>query len=151
VDLPVSSVLAQMHLDGIQVNRRGCEEALEKGRKELQLLDADIALTRRCNLFSAKDVYWSFHNQGIVLPERIGDYYRLDEDDLEQLTNVHDSTLAEQILRCRKLTRDLRFLEIGAQADRLHPVWRLTHTSTGRITASNPPVPILIRNGIGIS
>ena len=129
-----------MHLDGIQVDRRGCEQALEKARQELQLLDADIALTRKCNLFSAKDVYWLFHNRGIAFPEGIGDYYRLDEDDLEELANVHNSILAEQILRWRKLTRDLRFLEAGAATDRLHPVWRLTRTSTGRITATNPPV-----------
>jgi DNA polymerase I len=140
VELPVSSVLAQMHLDGIQVDRRGCEQASQEARHELQLLDADIALTRRCNLFSAKDVYWLFRNRGIALPGGIGDYYRLDEDDLEQLANVHNSILAEQILRWRKLTRDLRFLEAGAQTDRLHPVWRLTRTSTGRITAANPPV-----------
>ncbi len=110
VELPVSSVLVQMHLDGIQVDRRGCEQALEQARQELQFLDADIALTRKCNLFSAKDVYWLFHNRGIALPEGIGDYYRLDEDDLEELANVHNSILAEQILRWRKLTRDLRFL-----------------------------------------
>jgi DNA polymerase I len=140
VELPVSSVLVQMHVDGIQVDRRGCERALEQAHQELQLLDADIALTRRCNLFSAKDVYWLFRNRGIALPERIGDYYRLDEDDLEELADVHNSILADRILRWRRLTRDLRFLEAGAQTDRLHPVWRLTRISTGRITASNPPV-----------
>lgn len=140
VDLPVSSVLVQMHLDGIQVDRRGCEQALEQARQELQSLDADIALTRKCNLFSVKDVYWLFHNRGIALPEGIGDYYRLDEDDLEELANEHTSALAEQVLRWRRLTRDLTFLQAGAQTDRVHPVWRQTRTSTGRITASNPPV-----------
>ena len=140
VEFPVADVLVQMHLDGIQVDRRGCEQALEQARQELRLLDADIALTRKCNLFSAKDVYWLFHNRGIGLPEGIGDYYRLDEDDLEELANVHNSTLAVQILRWRKVTRDLTFLEAGAQTDRVHPVWRLTRTSTGRITSSNPPV-----------
>lgn len=140
VDLPVSSALVALHLDGIQVDRAGCAAALEQAQQELQALDVDIALTRRCNLFSAKDVYWLFHNRGIALPEGIGDYYRLDEDDLEELASNHRSLLAEQILRWRKLIRDLRFLEAGASTDRLHPVWRLTRTSTGRITASNPPV-----------
>jgi DNA polymerase I len=104
------------------------------------VLESEIALTRKCNLFSAKDVYWLFHNREIVLPEGIGEYYRLDDDDLEELAGDHASVLAEQILRWRRLTRDLAFLEAGAETDRVHPVWRLTRTSTGRITASNPPV-----------
>ena len=74
------------------------------------------------------------------MPQGIGDYYRLDEEDLEELANDHNSALAAQILRWRKLKRDLAFLEAGAQTDRVHPVWRLTRTSTGRITASDPPV-----------
>src|SRR5208283_3100016 len=45
-----------------------------------------------------------------------------------------------QILRWRQLKRDLAFLEAGSKTDRVHPVWRLTRTSTGRITASDPPV-----------
>ena len=32
------------------------------------------------------------------------------------------------------------FLEAGAESDRVHPVWRITRTSTGRIVASDPPV-----------
>ena len=140
VELPVSSVLVQMYLDGIQVDQRGCQDSLEQAEEELQLIEADIALTSKCNLFSGKDVYWLFHNRGIELPEGIGDYYRLDEDDLEELAGDYNSLLAEQILRWRKLRPTLAFLEAGAQTDRVHPVWRLTRTAAGRITASNPPV-----------
>jgi DNA polymerase I len=140
MELPVSDVLIQMHLDGIQVDQAGCQQALEQAQQELETLDAEIALTRKCNFFSDKDVYWLFHNRGIELPEGIGDYYRLDEDDLEELANGHASALAAQILRWRKLTRDKAFLEAGSTTDRVHPVWRLTRTATGRITASNPPV-----------
>lgn len=140
VEFPVSDVLVQMHLDGIQVNRRGCQKALQQAQEELKFLDSEIALTRKCNLSSDKDVYWLFHNRGIELPEGIGDYYRLDKDDLEELASAHNYILGEQILRWRRLTRDLSFLEVGAQTDRVHPVWRLTRTATGRITASNPPV-----------
>ncbi len=140
VELPVSSVLVQMHLDGIQVDQAGCQQALEQAQDELQVLEAEIALTGKCNLYSDKDVYWLFHNREIELPEGIGDYYRLDEDDLEELAADHNSILAAQILRWRKLKRDLAFLEAGAETDRLHPVWRLTRTATGRTTASDPPV-----------
>lgn len=140
VEFPVASVLVQMHLDGIQVDRGGCQAALEQAQDEFQVLEAEIALTGKCNLFSDKDVYWLFHNRGIELPEGIGDYYRLDEDDLEELANDHNSVLAAQILRWRQLKRDLAFLQAGAQTHRVHPVWRLTRTSTGRITASDPPV-----------
>jgi DNA polymerase-1 len=129
-----------MHLDGIQVDRAGCTLALEQAQQELRVLEADMALTRKCNLVSAEDVYWLFHNRRIELPNGIGDYYRLDDDDLEELAFDHDSLLGAQILRWRKLNRDLRFLEAGSLTDRVHPVWRLTRTSTGRITASNPPL-----------
>ncbi len=57
------------------------------------------------------------------MPEGIGDYYRFDEDDLEELANEHDSALAEQILRWCKLRRDLTFLEAGSQTDRVNPTW----------------------------
>jgi DNA polymerase-1 len=140
VELPVSDVLVQTHLDGIQVNQEGCQEALRQAQQELDSLEAEIAITRKCNLISAKNVYWLFHNREIELPNGIGDYYRLEKDDLEELAHDHNSILAEQILRWRKLTRDLRFLKAGAQTDRVHPVWRQTRTATGRITASNPPV-----------
>jgi DNA polymerase I len=140
VELPVAHVLVQMHLDGIQVDQAGCQEALEKAQQKLEALDAEIALTRKCNLFSDKDVYWLFHYRGIELPGGIGDYYRLDEDDLEELADDHNSTLAAQILGWRKIKRDLSFLKAGSKTDRVHPVWRLTRTATGRISASNPPV-----------
>ena len=109
VELPVSHVLVQMHLDGIQVHRGGCQAALEQALQELQALEADIALSGKANLFSDKDVYWLFINRGIDLPSGIGDYFRLDEDDLEELAWDHNSILAEQILRWRKLKRDLAF------------------------------------------
>jgi DNA polymerase I len=140
VEFPVSDVLLQMHLDGIQVDQGGCQEALEQAQRELESLDAEIALTRKCNLYSDKDVYWLFRNRGIELPEGVGDYYRLDQDDLEELANDHNSVLAEQILSWRRIRRDLSFLEAGSKTDRVHAVWRLTRTATGRITASNPPV-----------
>lgn len=140
VELPVASVLVDMHLDGIQVDRQGCQAALAQVQQEFHVLEADLALTGKVNLFSAKDVYWLFINRGIDLPTGIGDYFRLDEGDLEELATDHNFSLAEQILRWRKLKRDLSFLETGAQTDRVHPVWRLTRTATGRITASNPPV-----------
>jgi DNA polymerase-1 len=140
VELPVSSVLVQMRLDGIQVDRQACQGALEQAQQEFDALKADIALTYKCNLSSDKDVFGLFHNRGIDLPAGIGDYDWLDQDNLEELAGDHNSILAAQILRWRRLERDLSFLAAGAQTDRVHPVWRLTRTATGRITASNPPV-----------
>jgi DNA polymerase I len=76
----------------------------------------------------------------VDFPEDIGRGFSIDDEDLKELAEEHGIELAAQILRGRELTRDVRFLEVGAGADRVHPVWRMTRTSTGRIVASNPPV-----------
>ncbi len=151
VEFPVSHVLVQMHLDGIQVDQAGCQAALDQARQELETLDADTAHSRSAISFLKRTLYWLFHNREIQLPDGIGHYYRLDEDDLEELADDHDLILAAQILRWRKLTRDKKFLEAGAQTDRVHPLWRLTRTATGRITASILLYRTWTRNDIGVS
>jgi DNA polymerase I len=139
VELPVSSVLVQMHLDGIAVNLAACVKYLAAARQELDKLESQLDFASR-NLFSARKTYWYLHDAGVDFPEDIGRGYRIDDDDLKELAEEHDVELAAQILNWRKLTRDVRFLEAGAGADRVHPVWRMTRTSTGRIVASDPPV-----------
>jgi DNA polymerase-1 len=139
VELPVASVLVQMHLDGIAVDRAVCAGLLQAVRDELDELESQLDFGNR-KLFSAWDTYWFLHDAGVKFPEEIGRGFQIDEDDLKELAEEHGSTLAEQILRWRKLKRDLRFLEKGAAAERVHPLWRMTRTSTGRIVASDPPV-----------
>jgi DNA polymerase I len=65
--------------------------------------------------------------------------YRLTERDLEDLADG-GGLLADLVLRFRTLSRNVSFLHAGACSERIHPVWRQTRTSTGRITAQNPPV-----------
>jgi DNA polymerase-1 len=66
--------------------------------------------------------------------------FQIDDDDLKELAEEQGDTLAVQILRWRKLKRDVGFIEKGAATDRVHPIWRMTRTSTGRIVASDPPI-----------
>ena len=139
VELPVSSVLVQMHLDGIAVDQAACRRHLAAARLQLEQLEAQLDFGSR-NLFSARKTYWYLHDAGVDFPAGIGRGFRIDDDDLKELVEEHGIELAAQILLWRKLTRDVRFLEAGAGADRVHPVWRMTRTSTGRIVASDPPV-----------
>jgi DNA polymerase I len=139
VELPVSSVLVQMHLDGIAVDQAVCERRLSAARQELDRLESQLNFGSR-NLFSAKGTYWYLYDAGIDFPEDIGRGFSIDDEDLKELAEDHGIDVAVQILHWRKLTRDIRFLEAGAGADRVHPVWRMTRTSTGRIVASDPPV-----------
>jgi DNA polymerase-1 len=139
VELPVSSVLVQMHLDGIAVDQAACGRHLTTARRQLQQLESQLHFGSR-NLFSAKDTYWYLHDAGVDFPEEIGRGFRVDDEDLKELAEEQQIDLAEQVLEWRKVTRDVRFLETGAGAERVHPVWRLTRTSTGRIVASDPPV-----------
>ena len=151
VELPVADVLVQMHLDGIQVDQGRCQAALEQALQELQALEADIALTGKANLFSEKDVYWLFINRGIDLPSGIGDHFRLDEDDLEALASDHNSILAEQILRWRKLKRDTSFLEAVQKPTECIPYG---DSLVQLRDASQPQIllyRILIRSGTGVS
>lgn len=139
VELPVSSVLVHMHLDGIAVDQAACARALAAAREQLEQLESQLACGAR-NLFSARKTYLYLHDAGVDFPENVGRGFQIDDDDLKELAEEHAIELAEQILQWRKLTRDVRFLEAGAGADRVHPVWRMTRTSTGRIVASDPPV-----------
>ena len=139
VELPVSSVLVQMHLDGIAVDQAACAELFQTAKDELDELESQLDFGNR-NLFSASQTYWFLHDAGEEFPEEIGRGFQIDEDDLKELAAGHGSTLAEQILRWRKLKRDVGFLEKGATSERVHPLWRMTRTSTGRIVASDPPV-----------
>ncbi|WP_041286276.1 DNA polymerase [Desulfomonile tiedjei] len=138
-EFPVSSVLVQMHLDGIAVNQAGCERRLAAARQELEHLESQFRFGSR-NLFSARKTYWYLHDAGVDFPDDIGRGFRIDDDELKELAEQHGIELAAQVLLWRKLKRDVRFLEAGAGADRVHPVWRMTRTSTGRIVASDPPV-----------
>jgi DNA polymerase-1 len=139
VELPVSSVLVQVHLDGIAVDQAACEKSLAAARQELEYLESQVNFGSR-NLFSARDAYWFLHDAGVGFPADIGRGFRIDDEDLKELAEEHGIDLAAHILKWRKLNRDVRFLEKGAEADRVHPLWRMTRTSTGRIVASDPPV-----------
>ncbi len=139
VELPVSSVLVQMRLDGIAVDQPACVKYLAAARQQLEQLELQLDFGSR-NLFSARDTYWFLHDTGVDFPEDIGRGFRIDDEDLKELAEERGIELAAQILKLRKLTRDVRFLEAGAGANRVHPVLRMTRTSTGRIVASNPPV-----------
>lgn len=139
VELPVSSVLVQMHLDGVAVDQAACGRHLTAARQQLEQLESQLDFGSR-NLFSAKDTYWYLHDGGVDIPEEMGRGFRIDGEELKELADEHEIELAAQILEWRKLTRDVRFLETGAGSERVHPVWRLTRTSTGRVVASDPPV-----------
>jgi DNA polymerase I len=139
VELPVASVLVQMHLDGISVDQAVCGRLLGAARQQFEQLESQLNFGSR-NLFSARKTYWYLHDAGVDFPEDIGRGFQIDDEDLKELAEEHGIELAAQIIKWRKLTRDIRFLEAGAGADRVHPVWRMTRTSTGRIVASDPPV-----------
>jgi DNA polymerase I len=139
VELPVSSVLVQMHLDGIAVDQPACEKSLAAAQQQLEQLESQLDFRSR-NVFSPRKTYWYLHDSDVDFPEGIGRGFQVDEEDLKELAEEHGIELAAQILRWRKLTRDVQFLEAGAGADRVHPVWRMTRTSTGRVVSSDPPV-----------
>ena len=142
VELPVSSVLVKMHLDGIAVNKAACVKYLAAARNSLASWKSQLNFGSR-NLFSAKGTYWFLHDEGVVFPRDIGRGFHIDDEDLKELAQRHGSERAAQILSWRKLTRGVsaRFLEKGAAADRVHPVWRMTHVHPPtEIVASDPPV-----------
>jgi DNA polymerase-1 len=139
VELPVSSVLVGMHLDGMAVDQAACRKSLAAARQQLDQLESQLNLGSR-NLFSARGTYWYLHDAGVDFPKDIGRGFQIDDDDLKELAEEYGIELAAQVLRWRKLKRELGFLEKGSAAERVHPVWRMTRTSTGRIVASDPPV-----------
>ena len=139
IELPVSSVLVRMHLDGISVDQASCARYLQEVQDQLDELESQLDFGSR-RLFSARQTFWFLHDSGVEFPDEIGRGFKIDDEDLKELAEELGVALAEQILRWRKLKRDFAFLEKGAAAERVHPIWRMTRTSTGRIVASDQPV-----------
>jgi len=88
VELPVSSVLVQMHLDGIAVDQAACEKYLLGARQQLAELESQLDLGSR-NLFSARDAYWFLRDAGVGFPGDIGLGFSIDDDDPKELAQAH--------------------------------------------------------------
>ena len=108
VELPVSSVLVRMHLDGIAVDQAACAKSLAAARQQLEQLESQLDFGSR-NLFSARDAYWYLHDAGGGFPgghwTRFPSRRRRPEGTGRGTSGIE---LAAQILKWRKLTRDVR-------------------------------------------
>ena len=92
VELPVSSVLVQMHLDGIAVDQAACAQSLAAARQDLEELESQLAFRSR-NLFSGRDTYWFLHDAGVDFADEIGRRFRIDGEDLKELAEDHGLSL----------------------------------------------------------
>ena len=134
-ELPLMEILARMHRDGVGVDGNACaNEIVDIQARMNTLIHAAQAETK-------KDVDWSKDKGVYGFWRDLGWFVEDQAEDVEFiLKEWPEVPFAEEILEWRELSSDASFLEKAAGKDRVHPVWRQTRGSTGRIFSSVVPV-----------
>ena len=158
LDLDVLSVLAQMEMNGIAVNQR----AMKNLRKELdldlntKLLDisqyAPVGFNPDSNAHKAKFLFGKKREGGLGLkPKKVTAKGNpsVDDDSLKSLQGKHpviDMLMEYAELKKMKSTYVDGLIPL-LHSGRLHPQFHLHRTATGRLSASDPNLQNIPRDG----
>lgn len=156
IEMPLCSVLADMEITGIKVNRDYLTEygeIIEKEIKELEIKIFELAQTE-FNISSPKQLAdILFIQMKIPYPKKIRDNnYSTSKDILDKLT---DYEIIKYILRYRVLTKLKSTYIEGlsneiASDGRIHTIYTQTLTRTGRLSSTSPNlqnIPMRIEEG----
>ncbi|MGH1378665.1 MAG: DNA polymerase I [Alphaproteobacteria bacterium] len=159
IERPLIPVIAQMELDGVEVNPATLMEMSKDFEAKLQVLEEDIyALSGRSfNISSPKQVgEILFDDMGLQGGKKTkAGAYSTSVDVLEKLSlEGHD--IVTKILEYRGLAKlkstytDALQEEINPETGRVHTSYNMVGTSTGRLSSSNPNlqnIPIRTEEG----
>ena len=139
VEIPVMDLLYRMHRDGIGVDGEAAQEMFQRAMRRGNDLLQEITGGETIDLNSGREVYRLLKSRGVQFFESVvTEREDIPEDILTQMTHL---PIVVKILEWRQLKReDLSFLVHAAGRDRIHPIWRQTMGSTGRIFSSVVPV-----------
>ena len=156
MELPLSSVLAEMELLGVQVDKEGIAQFGEALQKELNHLLQDVYQEVRYefNLNSPKQLGEAlFDKLGLPPRKKTKSGYSTDAETLESLRAYHP--VIEKILEYRtyqKLNSTYAegLLKVIGEDGRIHSTFNQTETRTGRISSNEPNLQnIPIRTQLG--
>jgi DNA polymerase-1 len=143
--MPLSSVLADMGVTGIRVDRGYLEEIEKELESQMKKLEQDIYQDAGCefNIMSpAQLAKVLFEDLAIKYPKRIKDNkYSTSKDILDKIVGVHP--IVEKILEYRTLAKLYTNYAVGLKEEiredgRIHTIFTQTLTRTGRLSSISP-------------
>ena len=145
IEMPLSSVLADMEVTGIRVDRGYLEEIEKELEAQMKKLEQDIYQDAGCefNIMSpAQLAKVLFEDLAIKYPKRIKDNkYSTSKDILDKIVGVHP--IVEKILEYRTLAKLYTNYAVGLKEEiredgRIHTIFTQTLTRTGRLSSISP-------------
>ena len=146
IEMPLASVLADMEITGIKVDRgylKDVEVDLDKQIKVLEKEIYDLA-GKEFNILSPSQLGpILFVDLGIKYPKRIkeGQRFLTNKEILDKIRDKHP--IVEKILEYRTLTKLYSNYAVGLEAEiredkRIHTIYTQTLTRTGRLSSVEP-------------
>ena len=146
IEMPLASVLADMELTGIKVDKdylKGIEIELDKKMKNIEKEIYELS-GKEFNIMSPAQLgIVLFDDLGIKYPKKLKDNqkYSTSKDILDKIYNEHP--IIEKILEYRTLAKLYTNYAVGLQAEvredgRIHTIFTQTLTRTGRLSSIEP-------------
>ena len=146
IEMPLASVLADMELTGIRVDKDYLKEVENDLNEKIKVLEKKIHTLagKNVNIMSTSQLgNVLFVDLGIKYPKRIkeGQRFLTNREILEKIRNEHP--IVEKILEYRTLTKLYTNYAVGLEAEvrddqRIHTIFTQTLTRTGRLSSVEP-------------
>ena len=146
IEMPLASVLADMELTGIRVDKDYLKEVENDLNEKIKVLEKEIHTLagKNVNIMSTSQLgNVLFVDLGIKYPKRIkeGQRFLTNKEILEKIRNEHP--IVEKILEYRTLTKLYTNYAVGLEAEvrddqRIHTIFTQTLTRTGRLSSVEP-------------
>lgn len=157
VELPLISVLAEMEIEGVNINPVILQEMAKETEGQILNLEKEIydLAGESFNINSPKQLgYILFEKMGLPVIKKTKTGYSTDASVLEELATTQ--VIAEKILEYRQIAKlkstyvDGLFNLINPVTGRIHTTYHQDVTATGRLSSSDPNlqnIPIRLEQG----
>ena len=146
IEMPLASVLADMEITGIKVDKDYLKEVEKYLDKQIKVLEREIydLAGKEFNIMSTSQLgNILFVDLGIKYPKRIkeGQRFLTNKEILDKVRDKHP--IIEKILEYRTLTKLYSNYAVGLEAEirddqRIHTIFTQTLTRTGRLSSIEP-------------
>ncbi len=145
IEMPLATVLADMEITGIKVDRDYLTEVEEELKKEMDTLEKSIYqdANQEFNIMSPSQLAKVlFEDLGIHYPKKVKDQkYSTSKEILDKIIGEHP--IVEKILEYRTLAKLYTNYAVGLKAEiredgRIHTIFTQTLTRTGRLSSISP-------------
>lgn len=145
IEMPLTTVLADMELTGIKVDINYLKEVEKELKNKMDILEQDIYKDTNCEFNIMSPAQLSkvlFETLEIPYPKRVKNgKYSTSKDILDKIRFVHP--VVEKILEYRTLAKLYTNYAVGLQAEvredgRIHTIFTQTLTRTGRLSSISP-------------